>query len=84
MNIFSNRFEVEFDEQRDAFVIRHPDARRFPTPLVEIRGDTLAGMSLQQASQFIGERLILLVPRLRERFADYLWTDDGQPPKKTS
>ena len=84
MNIFSDRLEVEFDEKRDAFVIKHSDARQFPTPLIEIRRDTLKGMSLQEASLFLGERIILLIPRLRELFADYLWTDDGQPPKKTS
>lgn len=84
MKVFSDRFEVEFDVERDAFLIRHPDSREFPSPLVEIRRDALEAMSLGQASQFIGERIILLMPRLRELFADYLWTDDGQPPKKTS
>lgn len=82
MNIFSNRFEVEFDEVRDAVLIRHPNRQEFPTPLIEIRRETLKEMSLKEASEFIGERLILLTPVLRELFKDYLWSDDGQPPKQ--
>lgn len=38
---------------------------------MEIRAETLAGMTFSEASQFIGERIILLVPELREMFSNY-------------
>jgi hypothetical protein len=82
MNIFSNRLEIEFDETRDSVVIRHPDRKQFDTPLVEIRRETLSEMSLKEAAEFIGERLIMLTPELRKMFEEYLWTADGHPPKK--
>ena len=82
MNIFSNRFEVEFDELRDAYTIRSPDHPESELPIVEIRRETLAKMSLKQAAEFIGERLILLTPAMREQFKDYLWSDDGKEPHK--
>jgi hypothetical protein len=50
--------------------------------MVEIRRETLAAMSLKEAAEFIGERLILLTPPLRELFTDYLWSEDGQQPPK--
>jgi hypothetical protein len=50
--------------------------------MVEIRRETLGGMSYTEAAKFIGERLILLTPDLKEIFKDYLWTDDGHTPPK--
>jgi hypothetical protein len=83
MNILSNRLDVEYDHGRSAVLIRHPDRHQFPSPFVEIRRETLNEMSLKTAAEFIGERLILLNPALREIFKDYLWTEDGQPPKRS-
>jgi hypothetical protein len=82
LNIFSNSFAIEYDEVRDAVLIWHPDRQLFPRPLVEIRNETLQGMSFDEASRFIGSRLLLLMPALREMFRDYLWTEDGQSPQK--
>lgn len=82
MNIFSNHFDVEFDERLQALLIWHPDRNTFKTPLVSIPADHLKGKSLEGAAAFIGERLILLIPALREMFADYLWSDDGRTPPK--
>ncbi len=40
-------------------------------------------MSFSEATQFVGERLLLLIPAYNEVFKDYLWSDDGKtPPKK--
>jgi hypothetical protein len=83
MNVLSSRLEVEYDHGRGAVLIRHPDRQQFPSPLVEIRRETLNEMSLKAAAEFIGERRILLSPALRETFKDYLWTEDGQPPKRS-
>jgi len=35
-------------------------------------------------AQFIGERLILLTPELKEIFKDYFWTNGGHTPPKRS
>ena len=84
MNVFSERFVVEFDRERDACLIIHPDRERLDDPLIDISRETLEAMSYKQAAQFIGERLILLTPGLNEIFQDYLWTDGGHtPPKRT-
>ena len=82
MNIFSSHFKVEYDEVHDAFLIWHPDHQHFLRPLIEIRRETLKDLSFNEASEFIGSRFILLMPALREMFRDYLWTEEGQPPKK--
>ena len=82
MNVFYNSFSVEFDEKKKALLIWHPDRNAFKTPLVSIPAETLKEMSFDQAAAFIGERLVLLIPPLREMFTDYLWSDDGKTPPK--
>ena len=68
-DVLSNRLIVEWDHTLDSLVIVHPNPD-VPRPLVQIRSATLSDMSFEQASQFIGERLVLLVPALRERYVD--------------
>ena len=68
--LLSNEFKVRWDEQLQSLLIVHPDVARFPQPHVQIRSATLGPMSWQQASQFIGERLVLLIPALRDRYVD--------------
>lgn len=80
MNVNSNRFIVEFDKERDAYLIDHPDRDDDLLPLVVIRRETLEAMTLKEAAEFIGSRLILLTPDLKEIFKDYLWTNDGHTP----
>ena len=66
----SSEFTVRWNEQIASLVIVHPDSAKFPLPLVQIRASALEDMSWQEASQFIGERLVLLIPALRERYVD--------------
>jgi hypothetical protein len=82
VNVHSNSFYVEFDVERDMLVVRHPDHQEFKTPFIEIRRETLNEMTFKQASEFIGERLILLIPSLKAIYQDYLWTENGEPPRK--
>jgi len=84
MNIALNRFEVEFDEIRDAYIIKDPNGDPDLLPLVVIRRATLSKMSLKEAAEFIGVSLITLTPAMRELFKDYLWTDEGKTPPKLS
>jgi hypothetical protein len=84
MNAHPNRYVVEFDSERDAYVIDQPDRDPDLLPMIVIRRDTLESMTLKEASEFIGSRLVLLTPELKEMFKDYLWTNDGQTPPKRS
>jgi len=68
--LLSNEFTVRWNEQIESLVIVHPDSAKFPLPLVQIPASTLEHMSWQEASQFIGERLVQLMPALRERYVD--------------
>lgn len=82
--IFSNKLEVEYDEDRAHLSIWHPNVKAEGLRPIEIRKSTLEAMSFSEASQFVGERILLLIPAMREQFKDYLWSDDGAtPPKKT-
>lgn len=68
MNILNDTFIVKYDDALQSIVIIHPDGAKVPNPLVRIRAETLDRMSFLEASQFLGERLMLLIPQLRERY----------------
>lgn len=68
--LFSDQFVVRWDPQLASLLIVHPDSAKFPQALVQVRSSTLEGMSWREAAQFIGERLVLLMPALRERYVD--------------
>ena len=68
--LLSDQFTVRWDASLDSFVIVHPDPSGVPGNVVQIRSSTLADMSFTEASQFIGERLVLLMPSLRKRYVD--------------
>jgi hypothetical protein len=68
MNILNDTFIVKYDETMQSLLILHPDEGRVSNPLVQIRLETLAKMSFLDASQFVGERLMLLIPQLRDRY----------------
>jgi len=68
--LLSDQFTVRWDASLDSLVIVHPDPSAVPGNVVQIRSSTLANMSFAEASQFIGERLVLLMPSLRKRYVD--------------
>lgn len=72
MNILNDKFIVEYDDKAQNLLIIHPDEKQVSNPLVTIRAETLAKMNFLEASQFLGERLLLLIPQLRERYKDDL------------
>ena len=83
MNVLSDQIHIEFDASRQGLAIRHANDSTSASPLIEIRCETLQAMSFDEATRFVGERIFLLMPSMREQFKDYLWTDDGNtPPKK--
>ena len=69
MNIYSDQLLVRFDAERRSLVIEHPNPRGVINPVIEIALDTLTSMNFQEASQFVGERLILLMPGIRPHFS---------------
>jgi hypothetical protein len=69
MNILNDTFIVKYDETLDSILIIHPDEESVPSPIVRIRAETLDSMDFLEASQFLGERLMLLLPQLRRRYA---------------
>lgn len=70
MNVLNDTFIVRYDEALRSILIVHPDEKVTSTPLIRIRAETLDGMNFSQASQFLGERLLLLMPELRKRYAE--------------
>ena len=72
MNLLNDTFIVKFDDELQSILIIHPDETTVPGPVVRIRAETLEKMDFLEASQFLGERLMLLIPQLRERYADDL------------
>lgn len=82
MNSFSNKYIVEFNENQGEFTIDFVKKNDDCMPLVVIKTEVLKKMDLKQASEFMGERLILLMPALRKIYEDYLWSEDGDLPKK--
>lgn len=69
-NIFSSELIVRWDEGSNSLTIVHPKSTSVRGCLVQIRSETLDAMSFAQASSFIGERLALLIPELRQRYVD--------------
>jgi hypothetical protein len=70
MNFLSNTLIVSFDENTQSLLISHPDTTNFPQPFVTIRQETYSAMKFDEASEFLGARLILLIPAIREHFKE--------------
>jgi hypothetical protein len=84
-DVLSSQLAIEFNEHNHRLSISPINStRKNPWPMIEISQETLAEMSFSEASQFIGEKILLLIPAMRDQFKDYLWTDDGQTPPKKS
>lgn len=79
MEFLSQVFSVRFDPTSRCLLIVHPDKTTFPDPLVTIRHETYSGMSFQEMSAFLGSRLLLLIPEMRDHFKtelDHLGASD--------
>jgi TPR repeat protein len=61
MNIFSDSYLVTYDESKRAIAFELPSGTR----LFEISLSTLQELGLSEASKFVGERLLLLLPETR-------------------
>lgn len=72
MNFLSNTLIVEFDTPTGNVLVSHPDRSRIPSPLVTIRPETLETMEFDEAAHFLGTRLLLLMPGMREHFRAHI------------
>jgi len=67
-NVLSNEFIVRWDKQNMALSIEKICEGNEVLQLIQIKDETFTKMSFEESSKFIGERLILLIPHLREKF----------------
>ncbi len=72
MEFLSSILVVQFDSVTKSLLIFHPDKSQFPEPLVTIREETYSRMSFEEATSFVGSRILLLIPAMREHFRDEL------------
>lgn len=80
IDIFNDTFIVKYDDGMQSILIIHPDENVMSRPIVQIRAETLATMNFLEASQFLGERLMILIPQLRERYsADLAQLSKNEP-----
>ena len=66
-DVLSNELTLRWDNGLRSLLVIHPS---LPDPLIQIRSSTLEQMTWQEAAKFIGERLVLLIPSLREMYID--------------
>jgi hypothetical protein len=69
-NVLSDTLNVRYDEALRSVLVIHPDEKVASTPLVRINSETLDMLNFSEAAQFLGERLLFLIPALRERYAE--------------
>jgi hypothetical protein len=70
MNVLTDSLITRYDERLRSLVIEHPDKREFTTPLVQVREETFAQMNFDECAKFVGARLLLLMPSMREHFKE--------------
>jgi len=72
LHFLSNTLIVHYDKTTSSLLINHPDTQEFPYPLITIRKETYSAMDFTEASSFIGSRLLLLIPEMREQFQSHI------------
>ena len=72
MKFLSSTLIVKFEQSTGNLLIMHPNLEEFPYPFVTIRQQTYSSMSFEEASAFVGSRLLLLIPEMREQYKEYI------------
>jgi hypothetical protein len=70
MNFLTDSLLVQYDEKLKSILIVHPEKDEFERKLVQIREETYAKMNFQQLAEFLGARLLLLMPTMRAHFEE--------------
>ena len=68
MNFLSDTLVIRYDGATGSLLISHPDTASFPHPFVNIREETYSAMHFNELSEFLGARLLLLIPGMRVKF----------------
>jgi hypothetical protein len=66
--VLSNALRVRWYVGLQSLIIEHADKTEGELPQIEIRSETLDQMNFVKATSFIGERIALLIPSLRDRY----------------
>jgi hypothetical protein len=65
MDVLSDVLTVRFDSKSNSLMILRPDDAQ---PLVQVRHETYSAMSFDEAAEFVGARILLLMPEMRKQF----------------
>lgn len=76
MNVLTNRIRIFYNESTGEMEFYDEDLVDITFPVMKIRKSTLNSMPFKEASAFIGERLILLIPELRSEFGGKIPEDE--------
>jgi len=79
MKFLSDSFTVRYDDALKSIVIVHPDKDELQSPLVQIRQATYTNMSFKELAEFLGARLLLLMPTMRAHFKEEIDRMNEQP-----
>ena len=70
MKFLTDNLIVEFDRDSESIYVKNSNVREFPDPLVNIRKETYSDMTFMETCEFLGSRILLLMPSMREQFKD--------------
>jgi hypothetical protein len=65
-DILTNEFSVQFDSKTDALLIHTIHHNKKDSP-IRLKLDTLIGMGSDDASKWVGETILLLIPEIRKK-----------------
>ena len=68
MNVFSDSLTVRFDPKTKSLFIAPDAEKKNGEPLVQVREETYSAMTFDEAAEFVGARILLLMPGMRKRF----------------
>jgi hypothetical protein len=84
MKFLSNTLIVQFEQSTGNLLIVHPNREEFPHPLVTVRPQTYSAMSFNEAAEFVGSRVLLLIPGMREQYKEHIQRLASSPDGKLS
>ena len=79
MDVLSDALVVRFDPDSRSVIIEHAGQSTVATLLVQIRPETYSTMAFEQMAEFLGSRLLLLMPSMRAAFASDILRMEEQP-----
>jgi hypothetical protein len=81
MNIFSNKILVRFVDSNKKLEIICVESD-IKGPAIVLTEAMRRDMTFEEFASYIGGAIALCIPAIRKEFEDYLWSEDGTPPKR--